>query len=44
MVCVNDVNVQTITYSTAQQYIKEGKCAEYVLQSQPGIYITNHVL
>ncbi|XP_039765565.1 choline transporter-like 2 isoform X3 [Pararge aegeria] len=35
MVCTEDVNLQTMTYSQAIQYIQEEKCASFVLQSQP---------
>ncbi|CAH2068395.1 unnamed protein product, partial [Iphiclides podalirius] len=38
MVCTDDVNVQTITYTQALQFIKDGKCAGYVLRSQPVLY------
>lgn len=36
MVCTDDVNVSTMTYTQALQHIKDGKCASYVLRSQPG--------
>lgn len=36
MVCTEDVNIQTMTLAQALQYIKEEKCASFVLQSQPG--------
>ncbi|XP_039765563.1 choline transporter-like 2 isoform X1 [Pararge aegeria] len=38
MVCTEDVNLQTMTYSQAIQYIQEEKCASFVLQSQPVLY------
>ncbi|XP_039745321.1 choline transporter-like 2 isoform X2 [Pararge aegeria] len=38
MVCTEDVNIQTMTYSQAMQYIQEEKCASFVLQSQPVLY------
>lgn len=34
MVCTYDVNVNTITYSQAVEYMANGKCAPYVLESQ----------
>ncbi|KAG6465142.1 hypothetical protein O3G_MSEX014956, partial [Manduca sexta] len=37
MVCTDDVNVRDMTHTQAMQYIKENKCAPYVLQSQPVI-------
>lgn len=36
MVCTYDVNVNTITYSQAVEYMANGKCAPYVLESQAG--------
>ncbi|XP_037300767.1 choline transporter-like 2 isoform X4 [Manduca sexta] len=39
MVCTDDVNVRDMTYNQAMQYIKENKCAPYVLQSQPALYL-----
>ncbi|XP_037300766.1 choline transporter-like 2 isoform X3 [Manduca sexta] len=38
MVCTDDVNVRDMTYNQAMQYIKENKCAPYVLQSQPVLF------
>ncbi|XP_045760351.1 choline transporter-like 2 isoform X3 [Maniola jurtina] len=35
MVCTEDVNIQTMTYAQAIQYIQEEKCANFILQSQP---------
>ncbi|XP_075987472.1 choline transporter-like 2 isoform X2 [Anticarsia gemmatalis] len=35
MVCTEAVNTATMTFSMAQQYMTEKKCASYVLQSQP---------
>uniref|UniRef100_A0A2A4K4L2 Choline transporter-like protein n=1 Tax=Heliothis virescens TaxID=7102 RepID=A0A2A4K4L2_HELVI len=34
MVCTSDVNMDTLTYAQATNYITEKKCASYVLQSQ----------
>ncbi|CAH0699204.1 unnamed protein product [Spodoptera exigua] len=34
MVCTYDVNVNTLTYTQAVEYISKGKCAPYVLESQ----------
>ncbi|XP_050553344.1 choline transporter-like 2 isoform X4 [Spodoptera frugiperda] len=34
MVCTYDVNVNTISYSQAVEYMANGKCAPYVLESQ----------
>ncbi|XP_026725806.1 CTL-like protein 2 isoform X1 [Trichoplusia ni] len=34
MVCTDDVNMNTLTYTQAKQYMQEDKCASYVLQSQ----------
>jgi hypothetical protein len=36
MVCTDEVNMDFLTYNQAVQYIKEEKCASYVLKSQPG--------
>lgn len=38
MVCTDDVNMNTLTYTQAKQYMQEDKCASYVLQSQAGNY------
>ncbi|CAK1599547.1 unnamed protein product [Parnassius mnemosyne] len=38
MVCTEGVNVQTMTYTQALQNIKDGKCASYVLKSQPVLF------
>ncbi|XP_068628410.1 choline transporter-like 2 isoform X4 [Battus philenor] len=35
MVCTDDVNIQTMTHTEALQNINDGKCAGYVLRSQP---------
>ncbi|CAH0722356.1 unnamed protein product, partial [Brenthis ino] len=35
MVCNDEVNMQTMTYAQALQYIQEEKCASFILQSQP---------
>lgn len=37
MVCTDDIDINTMTYTQAKQYMQEDKCASYVLQSQPGI-------
>ncbi|PZC79789.1 hypothetical protein B5X24_HaOG215778 [Helicoverpa armigera] len=34
MVCTADINVNTLTYAQARDYITQNKCASYVLQSQ----------
>ncbi|XP_047028248.1 choline transporter-like 2 isoform X4 [Helicoverpa zea] len=34
MVCTADINVNTLTYAQARNYISQNKCASYVLQSQ----------
>ncbi|XP_022835299.1 CTL-like protein 2 isoform X3 [Spodoptera litura] len=34
LVCTYDVNVNTITYAQAVEYMSNGKCAPYVLESQ----------
>lgn len=36
MVCTYDVNMNTMTYNQAMEYIDQEKCATYVLKSQPG--------
>ncbi|XP_075987480.1 choline transporter-like 2 isoform X4 [Anticarsia gemmatalis] len=38
MVCTEAVNTATMTFSMAQQYMTEKKCASYVLQSQPVLH------
>lgn len=35
MVCTKDVNVNTMTYAQAKEYMANEKCASIVLQSQP---------
>ncbi|CAH4015503.1 unnamed protein product [Pieris brassicae] len=35
MVCTDDVNINTMTSSQALQYMKEEKCARFLLASQP---------
>ncbi|XP_034841494.1 choline transporter-like 2 isoform X3 [Maniola hyperantus] len=35
MICTQDVNMQTLTYAQALQYIEKDKCASFILQSQP---------
>ncbi|XP_014369456.2 choline transporter-like 2 isoform X4 [Papilio machaon] len=35
MVCTDDVSVSTMTYTQALENIKAGKCASFVLRSQP---------
>ncbi|XP_068628408.1 choline transporter-like 2 isoform X2 [Battus philenor] len=38
MVCTDDVNIQTMTHTEALQNINDGKCAGYVLRSQPVLF------
>ncbi|KAL4709780.1 hypothetical protein ACJJTC_001234 [Scirpophaga incertulas] len=38
MVCTDKVNMDQLTYEKAVQYIKEEKCASYVLKSQPVLF------
>ncbi|CAH0722355.1 unnamed protein product, partial [Brenthis ino] len=38
MVCNDEVNMQTMTYAQALQYIQEEKCASFILQSQPVLF------
>ncbi|CAG5041956.1 unnamed protein product [Parnassius apollo] len=38
MVCTDDVNVQTMTYTQALQNIKDEKCASYVIRSEPVLF------
>lgn len=37
MVCTDEVNVNTMTSSQALQYMREEKCARFLLASQPGM-------
>ncbi|XP_022130827.2 choline transporter-like 2 isoform X1 [Pieris rapae] len=38
MVCTDDVNINTMTSSQALQYMKEEKCARFLLASQPVLF------
>ncbi|XP_014369453.2 choline transporter-like 2 isoform X1 [Papilio machaon] len=38
MVCTDDVSVSTMTYTQALENIKAGKCASFVLRSQPVLF------
>lgn len=36
MVCVDDVSMDTLTYDQAREFMRQEKCANFVLKSQPG--------
>ncbi|XP_073941370.1 choline transporter-like 2 isoform X2 [Choristoneura fumiferana] len=38
MVCTYDININTMTYNQAMDYIDQEKCASYVLKSQPVLF------